>query len=190
MVEFNENEWQIKVPGNNRLQNYIIPIILIIAGLEAYTYTGFCSVLNLLSNSDQAKPLITGFGAQSFSLLSYGSAALVLGGFLYFSAICDIGAGLIKFDKTNQQITLIFKGYPGGNERLFFSYSFRELQSIKILYTETPIKKQSIFLVLESNREIPVLSTQNPSQFILSESFITNLGLEMGFTTEIIDRSR
>ena len=58
------------------------------------------------------------------------------------------------------------------------------------MYTETPVKKQSVFLVLEGNREIPIWSTQDPSRFVLSESFITNLGLEMGFNTEIVDRTR
>nr|AOW70784.1 photosystem I assembly protein ycf4 [Monodopsis sp. MarTras21] len=195
MLEFNEEEWQISLPGNNQFQNYIIPLILLIAGLGAYSYTGFCSVFSDLIvknifHTVPSRPLINGFGAQSFSLLSYGSGALVLGGFLLFSAILDIGAGSIKFDKNNQQITLAFKGYPGENERIFFSYSFKELQCIKILYTETPVRKQGLFLVLEGNREIPIWSTQDPSKFILSESFVTNLGLEMGFNTEIVDRTK
>jgi hypothetical protein len=195
MLEFNEEEWQINLPGNNQLQNYFIPIILLIAGLGAYSYTGFCSVFSdfLVVNifhSTPSKPLLNGFGAQSFSLLSYGSGALVLGGFLLFSAILDIGAGSIRFDKNNQQITLAFKGYPGKNERIFFSYSFKELQCIKIMYTESPVRKQGLFLVLEGNREIPIWSTQDPSKFIQSESFITNLGLEMGFNTEIVDRTK
>ena len=195
MLEFDENEWQISLPGNNQLQNYFIPIILLVAGLGAYSYTGFCSVfsdllvINIL-HSTPTKPLLNGSGAQSFSLLSYGSGALVLGGFLLFSALLDIGAGSIRFDKSNQQITLAFKGYPGKNERIFFSYSFRELQCIKIMYTESPVRKQGLFLVLEGNREIPIWSTQDPSKFILSESFITNLGLEMGFNTEIVDRTK
>lgn len=195
MLEFNEDKWQISLPGNNQLQNYLIPIILLVAGLGAYSYTGFCSVFSdfVVTNifhSTPSKPLLNGFGAQSFSLLSYGSGALVLGGFLLFSAILDIGAGSIKFDKSNQQITLAFKGYPGKNERIFFSYSFKELQCIKILYTETPVRKQGLFLVLEGNREIPIWSTQDPSKFIISESFVTNLGLEMGFNTEIVDRTK
>ena len=195
MLEFDENEWQISLPGNNQPQNYGIPIILILGGLGAYTYTGFCtllsnSFLSHIANINSNQPLINGFGAQSFSLLSYGSAALVLGGFLLFSAFSNIGAGSIRFEKGNQQITLAFKGYPGKNERLFFSYSFRELQSIKIMYTESPVRKQDLFLVLEGNREIPIWSSQDPSKFSISESFVTNLGLEMGFNTEIVDRTK
>nr|YP_010479006.1 photosystem I assembly protein ycf4 [Lietzensia polymorpha]UVI61311.1 photosystem I assembly protein ycf4 [Lietzensia polymorpha] len=195
MIEFDEDKWQINLPGNNQPKNYVIPTILLVGGLGAYNSTGFCSIFSnsLFSNWTTVKtsqPLINGFGAQSFSLLSYGSAALVLGGFLFFSAICNIGAGSIRFEKTNEQITLAFKGYPGKNERLFFSYSFRELQCIKILYTQTPVRTQSLFLVLEGSREIPIWSSQDPSKFIISESFITNLGLEMGFNTEIVDRAR
>lgn len=190
MINFDETQWEIKLPGNNQPQNYVIPIFLIIAGFEAYIYTGFFSFVNIFYDKTDVKPLINGFGAQSFSLLSYGSAALVLGGFLLFSAIWNIGAGSIKFEKSNQQITLAFKNYPGKNERLFFSYNFRELQSIKIIYTNSPVRKQSLFLVLEGNREIPIWSSQDPSAFSLSESFITNLGLEMGFNTEIVDRTQ
>jgi hypothetical protein len=189
MVEFDENEWQINLQGNNQPQNYIIPTLLLIAGFEAYNYTGFFSFFNIFFENDSLQPVIKGFGAQSFSLLSYGSAALVLGGFLLFSAIWNIGAGSIKFEKKNQQITLVFKNYPGKNEKVFFSYNFRELQCIKIVYTESPVRKQSIFLVLEGNREIPISLTQDPSKFLVSESFITNLGLEMGFNTEIVDRT-
>nr|YP_010478868.1 photosystem I assembly protein ycf4 [Neustupella aerophytica]UVI61173.1 photosystem I assembly protein ycf4 [Neustupella aerophytica] len=193
MIEFDEDKWQINLPGNNQPQNYIIPTILLVGGLKAYNSIGFCPLFSLnifpnLTNQDQS--LINGFGAQSFSLLGYGSAALVLAGFLFFSAFCNIGAGSIRFEKTNEQITLAFKGYPGKNERLFFSYSFRELQCIKILYTQTPVRTQSLFLVLEGSREIPIWSSQDPSKFLISESFVTNLGLEMGFTTEIVDRAK
>jgi hypothetical protein len=195
MIEFDEDQWQINLPGNNQPQNYVIPTILLVGGLSAYNSTGFCSLFsnNLFNNflmNQPSEPLINGFGAQSFSLLSYGSAALVLGGFLFFSAFCNIGAGSIKFEKTNEQITIAFKGYPGKNERLFFSYSFRELQCIKILYTQTPVRTQSLFLILEGSREIPIWSSQDPSKFTISESFITNLGLEMGFDTEIVDRAK
>lgn len=194
MIEFDEDQWQINLPGNNQPQNYVIPIILLVGGLGAYNSTGFCSIFSIKSFTSfneniTTEPLISGFGAQSFSLLSYGSAALVLGGFLLFSAISNIGAGSIRFEKTNEQITLAFKGYPGKNEKLFFSYSFRELQCIKILYTQTPVRTQSLFLVLEGSREIPIWSSQDPSKFSVSESFITNLGLEMGFNTEIVDKT-
>ncbi len=189
MIEFDEDQWQINLSGSNQPQNYVIPTILLIGGLGAYNYTGFCSIFSLFQ-TNSSQPVINGFGAQSFSLLSYGSAALVLGGFLFFSAISNIGAGSIKFEKNNEQITLAFKGYPGKNEKLFFSYSFRELQCIKILYSQTPVRTQSLFLVLQGSREIPIWSTQDPSKFSISESFITNLGLEMGFNTEIVDKTK
>ena len=187
MTEFDEDQWEINLRGSNQPQNYFIPTILLIGGLGAYNYTGFCSIFSLFKIS---QPIINGFGAQSFSLLSYGSAALVLGGFLFFSAICNIGAGSVKFEKNNEQITLAFKGYPGKNEKLFFSYSFKELQCIKILYSQTPVRTQSLFLVLQGSREIPIWTTQDPSKFSMSESFITNLGLEMGFNTEIVDKTK
>jgi hypothetical protein len=187
MTEFDEDQWEINLRGSNQPQNYLIPTILLIGGLGAYNYTGFCSIFSLFKSS---QPIINGFGAQSFSLLSYGSAALVLGGFLFFSAICNIGAGSVKFEKNNEQITLAFKGYPGKNEKLFFSYSFKELQCIKILYSQTPVRTQSLFLVLQGSREIPIWTTQDPSKFSMSESFITNLGLEMGFNTEIVDKTK
>lgn len=179
MIEFDESNWQIKLLGNNQLQNYFIPIILLLGGIGAYSYVGFLSLFS-------EKVIIPTFNAQTFSLLSYGSAALVLGGFLLFSVISNIGAGLIKFEKNNQQITLAFKGYPGKNERLFFSYSFRELKSIKIVYTQTPIPRQGLFLVLEGYREIPIWSGQDVSKFQKSESFITNLGIEMNLNIEIV----
>nr|YP_009551048.1 photosystem I assembly protein ycf4 [Pseudellipsoidion edaphicum]QAA11984.1 photosystem I assembly protein ycf4 [Pseudellipsoidion edaphicum] len=183
MIEFDESNWQIKLLGNNQFQNYFIPIILLFGGIGAYSYVGFLSIFSMKTIQKVGIPT---FNAQTFSLLSYGSAALVLGGFLLFSVLSNIGAGLIKFEKNNQQITLAFKGYPGKNERLFFSYNFRELKSIKIVYTQSPVPRQGLFLVLEGSREIPIWSGQDVSKFPRSESFITNLGIEMNLNIEIV----
>lgn len=182
MIEFDQKNWQIKLLGNNRIENYFIPVILLVGGLSAYSSIGFITL-----NQSNIEQKILLFNAQSFSLLSYGSAALVLSGFLLFSIFLNIGSGLITFEKQNQQITLAFKGYPGKNERLFFSYNFRELIAIKIVYNQTPVRKQGLFLVLEGNREIPLWSGQDPIIFQQSETFLTNLGLEMGINIEIVN---
>lgn len=192
MIEFDEQEWQINVRGSNQPQNYFIPLILLIGGLKAFASIGFAPIKigELTSNPTLYSPATQSpiFGPQSFSLIGYGSAALVLGGFLLFSTFSNLGAGTIKFEKTSQQIILAFKNYIGETQRLFFSYNFKELQSIKILYVERPYRKQSIFLVLKGGREIPIWSTDQPSKFNEAELFITNLGLEMGFSTEIVQR--
>lgn len=183
MIDFDEEKWQINILGNNQIQNYFIPIILLGGGLGAYSYVGFISPLKSFIN----EPALQLFNAQTFSLLSYGSAALVLGGFLLFSVLLNIGAGSIRFEKENQQITLAFKGYPGKNERLFFCYTFRELRAIKIVYNETPVRRQGLFLVLDGNREIPLFSNQSPSNFKKLESFVINLGIEMDFNIDILN---
>jgi hypothetical protein len=182
MIEFDEENWEIKLLGNNQFQNYFIPIILLIGGIGAYSYVGFIS---LIPGNFGQPSLIPTFNAQTFSLLSYGSAALVLGGFLLFSVLSNIGAGLIKFEKDNQQITLAFKGYPGKNERLFFSYNFRDLKSLKMIYKNSPVPQQSFSFILEGGREIPIWSTSNVSNFQKLEAFLTNLSLEMNLDIEI-----
>jgi hypothetical protein len=102
-----------------------------------------------------------------------------------FSVLSNIGAGLIKFEKDNQQITLAFKGYPGKNERLFFSYNFRDLKSLKMIYKNSPVPQQSFSFILEGGREIPIWSTSNVSSFQKLEAFLTNLSLEMNLDIEI-----
>jgi hypothetical protein len=192
MIEFDEDQWQINVKGSNQLQNYLIPVILLIGGGKAFASIGFTPFLNkeLIADSNlySSATQLPIFGPQSFSLIGYGSAALVLGGFLLFSTFSNLGAGSIKFEKSSKQIILAFKNYIGESQRLFFSYNFQELQSIKIIYIETPYRKQSIFLVLKGGREIPIWSTDQPAKFNQAESFITNLGLEMSFSTEIVQR--
>lgn len=192
MIEFDEDEWQINVPGSNQPQNYFIPIVLLIGGLKAFASIGFSPFIGVELNN--TLPLYSTttqlpiFGPQSFSLIGYGSAALVLGGFLLFSTFSNLGAGSIKFEKGSQQIVLAFKNYIGETQKLFFSYNFQELQCIRILYVESPYRKQSIFLVLKGEREIPIWSSDQPSKFNQAELFITNLGLEMSFSTEIVQR--
>jgi hypothetical protein len=192
MIEFDEEEWQINIQGSNQIQNYFIPIVLLIGGIKAFASIGFSPITlgelrtnpTLYSESTQL-PI---FGPQSFSLIGYGSAALVLGGFLLFSTLSNLGAGTIKFEKTSQQIILAFKNYIGENQKLFFSYNFQELQCIRIIYVESPYRKQSIFLALKGGRQIPIWSSDQPAKFSDAELFVTNLGLEMGFSTEIIQR--
>lgn len=192
MIEFDQTEWQINVKGSNQPQNYIIPIILLLGGLKAFESIGFSPSIFIENNTNTTLYSSTThlpiFGPQSFSLIGYGSAALVLGGFLLFSTFSNLGAGSIKFEKPSQQIRLAFKNYIGETQRLFFSYNFQELQCIKIIYVESPYKKQSIFLALKGGREIPIWSTDQPGKFNEAELFVTNLGLEMGFSTEIIQK--
>ena len=105
MIEFDQNEWQINVKGSNQPQNYFIPIILLLGGLKAFESIGFSP--NLFSENNTKATLYSTtthlliFGPQSFSLIGYGSAALVLGGFLLFSTFSNLGAGSIKFEKAS-----------------------------------------------------------------------------------------
>jgi len=179
-VEFDKKNWQLNFSGTRNYSNLWIPIFLIIAGTKAYEFAGFLSLDFSKINTQQVIS-----GPQTFSLLLYASAALVIGGFLAFSIFSNVGASCIKFDKKNEQLILSFQGYKTANQRKFLSYNFREVQAIKILYTEVPRRKQTVIFALDGGRELPIWVSEDASLFQNFELFLTDVGLEMGFCTEI-----
>ena len=177
MMEFDEEQWKINIIEGKVLSNFLIPILLLIGGLAAFNSVGF-SPLHAI-NKDQ----LPVFGPQTFSLILYGSASLVLGGFLLF--FIKSTGGYIQFEKTSQQIILTYNNQIGEFQPLFFSYNFQELDCVKILYKERPYRKQSILLIFKDNKEIEIWSTDNPARFKEAESFIINLTMEMQFALEV-----
>jgi hypothetical protein len=180
----NNNCWQIDYEGSKRLENYIVGSLLIIGGFCFYL-TGLSVYLNF-----DILPFVSvqdlKFVPQGFTMMFYGSFFFFLGIFQAITIILNIGSGYIKFDKNENQIKIVRKGYPGKTKQIFLSYNLKQIRSIKILYLYTTKKLQRVLLCFNDGREIPILSTIDPTEFDKSEKNILELSKNLDIVTEIV----
>jgi len=90
------------------------------------------------------------------------------------------------FDKNTNQIKIVRKGYPGRTKQIFICYSIKQIKSIKIFYEYTTKKIQRIFLSFNDGREIPILTTLDPTEFDRSEKNVLELCENVDIVAEIV----
>jgi hypothetical protein len=178
------NCWQIEYEGSNKLENYIMSSLLVSGGICFYL-TGLSVYLN-----NNLLPFINvqdlKFIPQGFTMMFYGSFFFFLGFFQILTILLNIGSGYIKFDKNTNQIKIVRKGYPGRTKQIFICYSIKQIKSIKILYEYTTKKVQRIFLAFNDGREIPILTTLDPTEFDKSEKNVLKLCENVDIVAEIV----
>lgn len=184
----NKNNWQIEYEGSNRLENYIAATFLILgggcfylAGLSTYLKFNLLPIVNIQDLS---------FIPQGITMMFYGSLFFFLGIFQTLIIFLNVGSGFIRFDKETGQIQIIRKGYPGKAKQIFLSYSFKQIRCIKIFYQYTTQKIQRVLLSFNDGREIPILTTNDPSEFEKSEKNVLELCKNIEIVTEIIYSSQ
>lgn len=180
----NKNNWQIDYEGSNHLENYIAATFLLLGG-SCFYLAGLSTYLksNILPF---VKMLDLTFLPQGFTMMFYGSLFFFLGVFQVIVIFFNVGSGYIKFDKEIGQIQIVRKGYPGKAKQIFLSYSFKQIRCIKIFYQYTTQKIQRILLSFNDGREIPILTTSDPTEFEKSEKNVLELCNNIELVTEII----
>jgi hypothetical protein len=148
--------------GSRNLSSFIITTILFFAGL-GFFLAGLSSYLqiNLLKITDTSE--IT-FIPQGIALLFYGTGALGLAIYLSLTIIWNIGSGYNEFSKEDNIVRIVRLGFPGKNRKIFLSYEFKNIKSLKFLIKQGLNPRCNIILVLKDKREIPLF----PAQFLLN----------------------
>lgn len=179
-----DNCWQIEYEGTNRLENYIVATAMLVggccfylAGLSVYLNYDILPFVNVQDLS---------FIPQGFTMMFYGSFFFFLGIFQAFTIFFNIGSGYIKFDKEANQIRIVRRGYPGKAQQIFLSYNLKQIRCIKIFYQYTTQKIQRILLSFNDGREIPILTTNDPTEFDKSEKNVLELCKNIDMVTEIV----
>jgi hypothetical protein len=119
----NQNIIKEPIVGARNLGNFIIMIVLFVAGL-GFFLAGLSSYLNInlliVSNTNE----IT-FIPQGIALLFYGTGALGIAFYILLTIIWNIGSGYNEFSAFENIIRIVRLGFPGKNRTIFLSYDFK-----------------------------------------------------------------
>ena len=144
--------------GSRRGSNYFWSCFLIIGGLS-FLLAGISSYfeINLLPFSN-TKDLI--FIPQGIVMMFYGTLSIGVGIYILTTILLDIGGGYNEYNKLDNIIKIVRKGFPGSNREILLTYSLNMVQSIGFKITEGLNPTRAIYLCLKDKRNIPISSVQ------------------------------
>ena len=153
-----------EIVGARNKTNVLISLILFFAGF-GFFLTGLSSYfqINLVKVTDTSE---IPFLPQGIVMLFYGTGALGISLYLFLTIIWNVGSGYNEFSKEEQLIRIVRMGFPGENQKIFLSYDFKNIKSLKFLIKQGLNPRCNILLVLKDRREIPLF----PAQILLDPS--------------------
>ena len=151
---------QDTIVGARRFSNYFWGILLIVGGI-GFLLAGISSYfkINLLPFAN-ASELI--FIPQGLVMMFYGTISLFLSFYIIVTMLWDVGGGYNEYNKIENLVKIIRKGFPGKNSEILLTYPLATIQSIGIKISEGLNPQRSIYLCLKDNRKIPLTAVQEP----------------------------
>lgn len=152
---------QTKIIGSRRLSNYFWVIFLTTGGL-GFLLAGLSSYLktNLLPFGNAVELV---FIPQGVVMTFYGTLSLSLSTYISLTVLLDIGSGYNEYNKLENLVKVVRKGFPGKNRDIFLTYPLSTVRAIGIKITEGLNPRRSIYLCLKDERNIPLTPVQEPS---------------------------
>jgi len=152
---------QDKIVGSRRFSNYFWSIFLFIGGL-GFLLAGISSYfkVNLLPF---ANPTELVFIPQGLVMMFYGTLSLGISTYIIITLLLDIGSGYNEYNKVENLVKIVRKGFPGKNREILLTYPLSNIQSIGIKITEGLNPNRSIYLCLKDERRIPLTPVQEPT---------------------------
>ena len=108
-------------------------------------------------------------------MMFYGSLSLAIGLYILFTIILDIGSGYNEYNKLENIVKIVRKGFPGKNREIFLTYPLSNVRAIGIKITEGINPTRSIYLCLKDERNIPLTPVQEPRAISDLEEEATDL---------------
>jgi hypothetical protein len=169
---------QDKIVGSRRFSNYFWAFFLFIGGL-GFLLAGISSYLkiNLLPF---ANPTELVFIPQGLVMMFYGTLSFSISIYIITTIILDVGSGYNEYNKIENLVKIIRKGFPGKNREILLTYPFSNIRAIGIKITEGLDPTRSIYLCLKDERNIPLTPVQEPTT-------ISNLEEEAGDLAKFLD---
>ena len=136
---------QDKIIGSRRFSNYFWTVFLFIGG------SGF--LLAIVSSYLQinllpfTKPTELIFIPQGIIMVFYGTLSLFLAISILLTLIWDIGSGYNEYNKVENLVKIIRKGFPGKNREVLLTYPLNSVRAIGIKISEGLNPKRSIYLI-------------------------------------------
>jgi hypothetical protein len=92
----------------------------------------------------------------------YGTLSLSLSIYILSTVLWDVGGGYNEYNKIENLVKIVRKGFPGKNREILLTYQLSTIQSIGIEISEGLNPKRSIYLCLKDERKIPLTPVQEP----------------------------
>ena len=168
-----ENICQDRVIGSRRFSNYLFSTFLFAGGL-GFLLAGISSYLkiNLLPFSDSTKLI---FIPQGIVMMFYGALSLGISIYIFLTIYYDIGSGYNEYNKIENLVKIVRKGFPGKNREILLTYSLSNIRAIGIKITEGLNPTRSLYLCLKDDRTIPLTLYQEPIPISNLEKKAANL---------------
>ena len=164
--------------GSRRFSNYFWSFFLFVGGL-GFLLAGLSSYfnINLLPFTDLTNLI---FIPQGLIMMFYGTLSFGISIYITFTILLDIGSGYNEYNKTENLVKIVRKGFPGKNRKILLTYPVSNIQSIGIKITEGLNPKRSIYLCLKDERKIPLTPVEEPTS-------ISNLEEEASDLAKFLD---
>ena len=151
---------QDKIVGSRRFSNYFWAILLLVGGLM-FLLAGVSSYLKIkLLPFVNTTELV--FIPQGIVMMFYGTLSSGLSIYIIATIFWDIGSGYNEYNKIENLVKVVRKGFPGKNREILLTYQLNDIRSIGIKISEGLNPQRIIYLCLRDERKIPLTPVQQP----------------------------
>ena len=150
-----------EILGSRRFSNYFWSVVLFLGGI-GFLLAGISSYLkiNLLPFANTVELV---FIPQGIVMMFYGTLSLSISIYTLLTVIWDIGSGYNEYNKIENLVKIVRKGFPGKNREILLTYPLNNIRSIGIKISEGLNPKRIIYLCLKDERQIPLTPVEQPS---------------------------
>jgi hypothetical protein len=173
---------QDKIVGSRRFSNYFWSFFLflggvgfVLAGISSYFKVNFLPLAN---------PTELVFIPQGLVMMFYGTLSLGISLYIIITVLLDIGGGYNEYNKIENLVKIVRKGFPGKTREILLTYSLSNVRSIGIKITEGLNPTRSIYLCLKDDRKIPLTPVQEPISISNLEEEAADLAKFLGLKLE------
>jgi len=149
------------IVGSRRFSNYFWSFFLFLGGI-GFLLAGISSYLKL-NLLPFANPTELAFIPQGLVMMFYGTLSFGISIYILITVILDIGGGYNEYNRMENLVKIVRKGFPGKNREILLTYPLSNIQSIGIKITEGLNPTRSIYLCLKDERKIPLTPVQEPT---------------------------
>ena len=152
---------QDKIIGSRRFSNYFWSVFLFLGGVS-FLFAGLSSYFKIrLLPFTNTTELV--FLPQGLVMMFYGTLSLGFSIYILITIFLDIGSGYNEYNKIENLVKIVRKGFPGKNREILLTYSLSDIRAIGIKITEGLNPTRNIYLCLKDKRTIPLTPAQEPT---------------------------
>jgi len=150
-----------EIIGSRRFSNYFWSFILFLGGIS-FLLAGMSSYfkINLLPFTNSTELV---FIPQGLVMMFYGTLSFGISLYIIVTVFLDIGSGYNEYNRIENLVKIVRKGFPGKNREILLTYSLTNVKSIGIKITEGLNPTRSLYLCLKDERNIPLTPVQEPT---------------------------